>query len=69
MHEVGHTLGLRHNFKSSWIYDAKDIHDTSITGKSHIGSVMDYDPINIAPEELSKAIISLMNLASMINGQ
>ena len=50
MHEVGHTLGLRHNFKSSWIYDAKDIHDTSITGKSHIGSVMDYDPINIAPE-------------------
>ena len=50
MHEVGHTLGLRHNFKSSWIYNAKDIHDTSITGKSHIGSVMDYDPINIAPE-------------------
>ena len=50
MHEVGHTLGLRHNFKSSWIYDADEIHDTSITGKSHIGSVMDYDPINIAPE-------------------
>ena len=50
MHEVGHTLGLRHNFKSSWIYDAKEIHDVSITGKSHIGSVMDYDPINLAPE-------------------
>ena len=49
MHEVGHTLGLRHNFKSSWLYDAEEIHDTSVTGKNHIGSVMDYDPINIAP--------------------
>jgi len=49
MHEVGHTLGLRHNFKSSWIYNADDIHNVSITGKSHIGSVMDYDPINLAP--------------------
>jgi len=54
MHEVGHTLGLRHNFKGSWLYDADDIHDTSITGKNHIGSVMDYDPINIAPEGVSQ---------------
>tara|TARA_B100001175_G_scaffold309763_1_gene311910 strand:- start:10883 stop:13360 length:2478 start_codon:yes stop_codon:yes gene_type:complete len=54
MHEVGHTLGLRHNFKSSWIYDAKEIHDTSITGNNHIGSVMDYDPINLAPEGVSQ---------------
>ena len=52
MHEVGHTLGLRHNFKSSWIYDAKQVHDVSITGDNHIGSVMDYDPINLAPEGL-----------------
>ena len=50
MHEVGHTLGLRHNFKSSWVYDAKEVHDVSITGDNHIGSVMDYDPINLAPE-------------------
>ena len=50
MHEVGHTLGLRHNFKASWLYDANDIHDKSITGKAHISSVMDYDPINIAPK-------------------
>ena len=54
MHEVGHTLGLRHNFKSSWIYNAEEIHDTSITGESHIGSVMDYDPINIAPEGVTQ---------------
>ena len=50
LHEIGHTLGLRHNFKASWLYDASEIHDTSVTGKNHIGSVMDYDPINIAPK-------------------
>ena len=54
MHEVGHTLGLRHNFKSSWIYDAKEVHDVSVTGDNHIGSVMDYDPINLAPEGLTQ---------------
>ena len=54
MHEVGHTLGLRHNFKSSWIYDAKEVHDVSVTGKNHIGSVMDYDPINLAPEGVAQ---------------
>ena len=54
MHEVGHTLGLRYNFKSSWIYDAKEVHDVSITGNNHIGSVMDYDPINLAPEGVTQ---------------
>ena len=50
LHEIGHTLGLRHNFKASWLYGPTEIHDKSVTGKNHIGSVMDYDPINIAPE-------------------
>ena len=54
MHEVGHTLGLRHNFKSSWIYDAKEVHDVNVTGDNHIGSVMDYDPINLAPEGITQ---------------
>ena len=22
LHEIGHTLGLRHNFKASWLYGA-----------------------------------------------
>jgi hypothetical protein len=35
-------------------YNAEEIHDTSITGESHIGSVMDYDPINIAPEGVTQ---------------
>jgi hypothetical protein len=51
MHEVGHTLGLRHNFKASTLYSLKDINDTSKTSETGIGaSVMDYNPVNIVPE-------------------
>jgi hypothetical protein len=51
MHEVGHTLGLRHNFKASTMLDASQLNDTSITRvKGNSGSVMDYLPINIAPK-------------------
>ncbi len=50
MHEVGHTLGLRHNFKSSTMLPNDKLHDTSITRKRGlVGSVMDYNPANIAP--------------------
>ena len=49
MHEVGHTIGLRHNFSASYLYSPEEIHDVSITGNSTISSIMDYDPINIAP--------------------
>ena len=51
MHEVGHTLGLRHNFKGSAMKSLADINDvtkTSQTGAST--SVMDYLPVNIAPK-------------------
>jgi hypothetical protein len=49
MHEVGHSLGLRHNFKASTMLDNDQINDTSITQvKGLSGSVMDYNPINIA---------------------
>jgi hypothetical protein len=51
MHEVGHTLGLRHNFKASTMLKNEQLHDTSITRKSGlVGSVMDYAPINLAPK-------------------
>lgn len=51
MHEVGHTLGLRHNFKASTMLDAKDLHNTKITReKGLVGSVMDYAPVNLAPK-------------------
>ena len=51
MHEVGHSLGLRHNFKASTMLSADQLHDTTITRtKGLVGSVMDYNPINIAPK-------------------
>jgi hypothetical protein len=51
MHEVGHTLGLRHNFKASTMLKNDQLHDTSITRKQGlVGSVMDYSPVNIAPK-------------------
>jgi hypothetical protein len=51
MHEVGHTLGLRHNFKASALRDMKGLHDKALTRKEGlVGSVMDYLPINLAPE-------------------
>ncbi len=49
MHEVGHTLGLRHNFRASTIYSLKQLQDASFTAKNGMtGSVMDYNPFNIA---------------------
>jgi ribosomal protein L12E/L44/L45/RPP1/RPP2 len=47
-HEVGHTLGLRHNFKASGVYALKDINSDAFKGKKPFtGSVMDYNPVNI----------------------
>ena len=51
MHEVGHSLGLRHNFKASTMLDADQFNNPEITRvKGMTGSVMDYNPINIAPK-------------------
>ena len=48
MHEVGHTLGLRHNFRASRMNNEKDLDNPEFT-KTHSlgGSVMDYLPINL----------------------
>ena len=49
MHEVGHTLGFQHNFRSSGIYSLKQIQDPEFTKKNGLtGSVMEYSPINLA---------------------
>ncbi|MEO5677383.1 MAG: zinc-dependent metalloprotease [Usitatibacter sp.] len=48
-HEVGHTLGLRHNFRASTIYTEAQIADPEFTRVHGIGgSVMDYNAWNIA---------------------
>jgi len=52
MHEVGHTLGLRHNFKASGIYDLSEMHSGELAEDQAIaGSVMDYLPVNINMED------------------
>ena len=51
MHEVGHTLGLRHNFKASTMLPNEQLHNLDITRKQGlVGSVMDYTPVNLAPK-------------------
>ncbi|MCH2372879.1 MAG: zinc-dependent metalloprotease [Planctomycetes bacterium] len=46
-HEVGHTLGLRHNFKASGLYRLEEINSDKLKGQPFASSVMDYHPINI----------------------
>lgn len=51
LHEVGHTLGLNHNFRSSQLHDPVTVHNAAITEKIGLtGSVMDYPPVNLAPK-------------------
>lgn len=49
-HEVGHTLGLRHNFRSSAVWSLDEINDPN-RDKTYgfTGSIMDYVPVNIVP--------------------
>ena len=48
MHEVGHTLGLRHNFRASRMNTDKELSDPAFTQTHALsGSVMDYPPINL----------------------
>jgi hypothetical protein len=53
MHEVGHTLGLRHNFRASRAYTQQQLADPAFTREHGIaGSVMDYPAVNLsAPGE------------------
>ncbi|MFV0444503.1 MAG: zinc-dependent metalloprotease, partial [Planctomycetaceae bacterium] len=48
MHEVGHTLGLRHNFKASTWKSLEEIREKGANpGEPIVASVMDYAPANI----------------------
>jgi hypothetical protein len=50
-HEVGHTLGLRHNFKASALYTLDEINSEKVkTEGPFAASVMDYMPINFRLE-------------------
>jgi len=48
MHEVGHTLGLRHNFRASQAVSARQVIDPLFTrDHAFTGSVMEYAAINL----------------------
>jgi hypothetical protein len=49
MHEVGHALGLRHNFRASRAYTEAQLSDPEFT-RAHgtTGSVMEYNAINLS---------------------
>jgi len=48
MHEVGHCLGLRHNFKGSTWLTMDEIEKHKQAGEPNVGSVMDYNPPIVA---------------------
>ena len=49
MHEIGHTLGLRHNFRASRVYSEEQLSDPEFTkANGTSGSVMEYSSINLA---------------------
>jgi hypothetical protein len=51
MHEVGHTLGLRHNFKSSTDVPREALHDKAwVAENGLVGSIMDYDTPNVSSD-------------------
>lgn len=48
-HEVGHTLGLRHNFKASTLLNQKQLGNAALSRKRGLtNSMMEYTPINLA---------------------
>ena len=48
MHEVGHTLGLKHNFKASTVVTRAQLQDKAFTEANGISSsVMDYNAYNV----------------------
>lgn len=50
MHEVGHTLGLRHNFRSSMDTPMEKLHDRGWAESNGVfSSVMEYPGLNLSP--------------------
>jgi len=52
MHEVGHALGLRHNFKASVAMDSRQLQDKAFAAENGTSaSIMDYLPENIPADD------------------
>lgn len=58
-HEVGHTLGLRHNFRGSTLLAPEEMNNTEITkNKGLTTSVMDYIPQILPPRDKTGRLFS-----------
>jgi hypothetical protein len=69
MHEVGHTLGLRHNRKASQLFTPEQLADaTFIKGKALTGSVMDYAGINLTLDRSKQGQYYDMAFGAMMYG-
>jgi len=63
MHEVGHALGLTHNFRASTVYTQAQLNDAEFTRTHGIsGSVMEYTPINLALRDEPQGSLSMTTL-------
>lgn len=64
LHEVGHTLGLNHNMKSSNLWSPEEINNIALTSEQGlIGSVMDYPAINLSSDPENQG-----NFSSVVPG-
>ena len=56
LHEMGHTLGLNHNMKSSQMLSPAELNDKNMTRQYGVtGSVMDYSVVNAALDHSKQA--------------
>lgn len=64
-HEVGHTLGLRHNFKASTTVTRDQLHETAAgSGRGISGSVMDYNAFNLPLDGEPKRQLNMVTLGA-----
>ena len=64
-HEVGHVLGLRHNFKSSTTVTRQQLRDAAFGSSNGItNSVMDYTPFNLPLEGEPRGEIHMRTLGA-----
>jgi hypothetical protein len=63
IHEVGHTLGLRHNFRASTAITPDQLRDTKFGNEVGISSsVMDYNALNIATKDEKQGQYSMVTV-------
>jgi hypothetical protein len=65
MHEVGHTLGLRHNFRASSAIPWDRLNDEQFTRQNGLAvSVMDYNPSNIQADPSKQGFYSMVEVGA-----